>query len=98
MLWWKSRPSTVHFELELFKPLGSIPADRFALQADEVIAVQLNAEDLMLNERFSFARISLSWVSFVALSNALFCSPGTSSTSGQNMSRRKDVLNKKHPV
>lgn len=38
--------------------------DRFAPQADEMIRVQLNAEDLTLNERFSFARVSLSWLSF----------------------------------
>lgn len=71
MLWWKSHPSTVHFDVELFKPFRSIPVDRFAPQADEMIPVQLSAEDLTLNERFSFARVSLSWLSF---GSAIKCS------------------------
>lgn len=64
MLWWKSHPSTVRFDVELFKPFRSIPVDQFAPQAGKMIPVQLNAEDVTLNERFSFARASLSWLSF----------------------------------
>lgn len=45
MLWWKPHPSTVHLDVELFKPFRSIPVDRFAALADETIPVQLDAED-----------------------------------------------------
>lgn len=51
------------------------------------------AEGLMSNKRvFAFAEPGYL---LVMLSNALFCSPSTSSASGQNMAWKKDVLYKK---
>lgn len=98
LLWWKSRPSTVHFDVELFKPFRSIPADQFALRADEMIPVQLSAEELMLNERFSFARVSLSWLSLGSAVTRSFLQSRHIIYIWPNYVTEKDVLNKKCPL
>lgn len=100
MLWWKSHPSTVHFDAELFRPFRFIPVDRFTPQADETIPVQLNAEDLPLNERFSFARVSPSWLSFGSAIKYSFLQSRHIIYIWPKyvVEKNLSVLNKKHPL
>lgn len=100
VLWWKSHPSTVHFDAELFRPFRSIPVDRFAPQADETIPVQLNAEDLPLNERFSFARVRPSWLSFGSAIKYSFLQSRHIIYIWPKyvVEKNLSVLNKKHPL
>lgn len=109
MLWWK-----VSSELELIfdggnysKPFGSVPRGLVCSVGwwddigEELRAwCEIKRGFLLCGFFFFFLLQGLGWAGYlsVMLSNALFCSPSTSSTSGQNMAwKNKDVLNKNQP-